>query len=270
MDDLVKGLPTSADVRKWEEASARLGSEIDKLSEQKERVDRLIERAKLIFEGEFEPSPASLKEEPETKAVQKTPSGRMPRGIWTSSLKQIADDHPSGISYERAKELLPESLQEQIAKDNTKAFYGALRRLEQDEHVVRFNSHIFTPEGFEKFKGSSGYKTLAKKGSATRGSPISDALKSYLAEAGPSKALAIKEHLCRDSEFRGPLKRNNSYLHNILRRLVEREEVHHDRENALYSLVEKKEPPRDERGGSESGEDKASSKDSRSLFRVVG
>ena len=268
LDDLLAGLPTADDVRRWERASDELGAEIEQLRAKKATVDQLVARAKQIFSGIGEDTPVVTEPPP---IVDKVSSGeRLPKGIWTGTIYDIIRAHDGGISYEEIKEALPEGLREEIEKGNTKGFYGSLRRLERDKKVVRFNSHAFTPEVFERFKETPGYESLAKKGSAKRGSPMSDEIKNFLASHGASKALAIKEHLCKEPEFRTPLKRNSSALYNVLKRLVDRDELIHDKENSLYSLARENEAPNGiADGASETGEVGASSSDASPLFRVV-
>ena len=274
LEQLLASLPTADDVGRWEDLSSQLGVEIAELSEKKRRIDQLIERAKLIFaphEGPqytevATPSAVESVAEPDKKAAD-----RMPKGSWMNALHDIARAHPKGIPYDEAKEALPSTLKEQLARGNTKAFYGALRRLERDGYLIRFNSHFFTPEGFEEFRNTPEFESLERKGSAKRGSPISDEIKAYLAQRGPSKALAIKEHLCAIPEFRGPLKRNKSALYNVLKNLVDREELTHDRDNALFSLSNVTEAPNgDAVGASGAGEVGASPTDSQSTLRLIG
>ncbi|HEV7341262.1 MAG TPA: hypothetical protein VGN68_06475 [Sphingopyxis sp.] len=272
MNDLFAGLPSPEDVGKWERASAELGEKIKELSDRKLRVDELIERAKLIFS----PDPSRQVETISPSVVDSEPpkssdGARMPKGIWMSSILEVARAKPDGLSYEDVRSQLPERLQNQIVRGNNKAFYGSMRRLERDGLVVRYNGHLFTPEGYERFKKSPEHGSLTAQGGAKRGSPIGDAIKAFLEKNGPSKALQIKEHLCLTPEFRSPLLRNSSALYNVLKRLSDRNEIIHDKENALFSVADENEAPNDKvAGASEAGEVGASPNENRSLFRLIG
>lgn len=275
LDDLLAGLPSADDVGKWEELSRRLGQEISDLTERKRRVDQLIEGAKRIFGAEVTALPPVVDQIQEGDETAPPPLRatvqRVVRGTWTTAILQVAQEHPMGVSYDDVRDALPQSLKDQVARGNNKAFYGSMRRLEEDGLVVRFNSHLFTTEGFEAFKKTAAYDSLSRKGSARRGSPISDATKQFLAENGPSKALAIKEHLCKIPEFRGPIKRNSSALYNILKRLVDRDEIIHDKENSLFFLPNENEAPSGyAAGASETGEVAASPIENQPSLRLIG
>ena len=277
LDDLLNALPDADLLGQWERLSEDLGAKILELQEKKDKFDALIAGIKPLLTKGVPPVKNENHIENDVDPVAQAataslpPEGRVRKGAWMTAIHQIAKDHPGGISYEAAKALLPTALQEQLSRGNTKAFYGSLRRLERDKELVRFNSHIFTPEGFVEFEKSPNYASLSKKGSPNRGSPIGNAVKEFIAENGPSKALAIKEHLCRTPEFRKPLMRNSSALYNVLKRLVDRGELNHDKERSTYSIVHENEAPNDQvAGASEAGEAPTSPNDAQSTLRLIG
>lgn len=103
-----------------------------------------------------------------------------------------------------------------------------------------------------------------------RHSPTADAIKAYIQENGPAKAAKLRRHLASMPQFADSMK-NHSAIYNVLKRLVEREELFHDEEAATFALfMEKAEAPQDDlNGASEPGEADTSLSDTSSLFRVV-
>lgn len=230
-DSLFKELPSEADIARWEAEGARMDAAIRELTEKRQRLDHLINMARSFIDGASSPAP------PFAAPVPRRKDGAARKGTWMNTLREIALAHPEGISYADIRSKLPPGLQEAFEKETApKGFYGGLRRLEREEVIVRHNSHVFTPTGFKLYQERLAAGRIKPVSGPNRGSPISDEIKDYIANHGPSKAVAIKGHLCTFDEFKTPLMRNTSAIYNFLKRLVDRGELLHDTDSATYRL----------------------------------
>ena len=235
-----------------------MGEAIKELQEARLKLERLIAAAR----GEQSPSPIS---------APKRVDGKLKPGTWMHAIAEVVQMHPEGISYDDLREKMAGELGETVrANPSAKGFYGGLRRLERDEVIVRHRNHAFTPAGYKRYadKVERGLRDPVK-GHDYRHSPMADEIKAYLAKHGPCKATELRNHLSCLSQFEGSMK-NSSAIYNVLNRLVEREELSHDREASTFALADKNETPPDKpTGASETEEVGASSPDTSPLFRVV-
>ena len=251
-------LPGADEIRRWEAEHKRMGDAIKELQAKRLYLERLIAAAK----GESSPAPIG---------APKRVDGKLKPGTWMHAVAEVVLLHPEGISYDDLRERMTGELGKMV-RDNpsTKGFYGALRRLERDEIIVRHRNHAFTPAGFKRYtdKVERG-EVDPVTGNDYRHSPMADAIKAYIREQGPAKAAALRQHLASMPQFRESM-RNHSAIYNVLKRLVEREELFHDEQASTFALMERNEaPPGSTSGASEPGEAATSLSDTSSLFRVV-
>jgi len=249
-------LPGAEDIRRWQAEHKKIEDAIRQLHEKRLYLERLI----AVARGEsLAPSNA------------RRADGRMMPGSWMDEISNIAKENAEGISYSDLKDALPGALAEVLKKNsNHKPFYGALRRLERDEVIVRHMNHVFTPAGYKRYldKVQAGERHPVR-GHDPRYSPMADEVKRFLAENGPSRATAMRDHLAALPQFRLSM-RNSSSIYNILKRLVEREELVHDEEASVYALPgHEKAPNGPAAGASQAEEASTSSDDATPLFRVV-
>lgn len=239
--DLFSSLPTAEDLRRWEAERERMNAAITDLVTKRENLTRMIDLARSFVEpNRLKPSASSIAEAAELK---RTPSGKVVKGSWMTALANVAKAHPDGISYEEVRLQLPAAFREVLARDsNSKSFYGAMRRLEVDGHIVRHNGHIFTPAGYKKHQRAVDAGKIADV--TAGGKPVSavdPVLFAFLREHGPQRASVIRSHLITHPEF-DALRRNESQLYNVLKRLKDRGEINHDEATGLYSVVGESEP----------------------------
>lgn len=254
-----KSLPTPEDLDAWEEEHARMGVLIKNLTEKREQLGKLIQVGAAIYGGK------------EVARRANTGRGRSRKGSWLNAIAEIVKANPTGISYDRVREALPEPFASMIVKDpHTKSFYGAMRRLDEEGTVVRYRSHLFTPEGhLIHLERVANGEIPDVEGHDYRGSPMSDALKAFLLEHPRSSAATIKRHLIARPEFLS-LKRNTSAIYNVLKRLKDRDEIAHH-EDGTYSLVSENEAPDGSAtGASETGEGATSPIESQPTLRLIG
>jgi hypothetical protein len=242
-----KSLPTPEDLERWEEEHARMGAAIKELTEKREQLGKLIQVAAEIYGGK----------EAIRRGVGGTDKRRGPqKGTWMSAIMEIAKDHPNGISYDDLRKALPEPFASTIVKDpHAKAFYGAMRRLENEMKVaVRHKSHFFTLEAFETYQKRAALGEIAEvRGRDTRGSPLIDELKRFLADNPRSGSGSIKNHLIRFPAFRTSILRNSSAIYNVLKRLKDREEIVRHEDGSYSLALENGAPDGDAAGAPEDG-----------------
>lgn len=252
-------LPGADDIARWVAEHKRMGDAIKELQDKRIYLERLIAAAK----GEASPAPIS---------APKRVDGKLKAGTWMHAVAEIVLQHPEGISYDGIRERMTGELGKSIKENATaKGFYGALRRLERDEIIVRHRGHAFTPAGFKRYsdKVERG-EVEAVRGNDYSHSPIADAIKAYIGKHGPAKAAALRDHLSGIAQFAESMK-NGSAIYNVLTRLVDRGELLHDRELAVFSLPNENGAPNDKVAGApEAGEVGASPNENRSLFRLIG
>ncbi|MXP14506.1 hypothetical protein GRI44_07055 [Altererythrobacter confluentis] len=251
-------LPGADEIRHWEAEHARMGEAIKQLQEKRIYLERLIAAAK------GEASPVAL-------SAPKRADGKLKPGTWMHAVAEIVLEHPEGISYDDLRDRMVGELGETVRKKpSQKGFYGALRRLERDEVIVRHRGCAFSPAGFKRYTDKVERGEIDPvKGNDYRHSPMADAIIAYIKKHGPTKAVALREHLSSKSQFADSMK-NGSAIYNILTRLVERDELSHNREASTFGLFDEKEAlsaPTDKASGS--GEASTSSFDTSPLFRVV-
>lgn len=249
-------LPGADEVRRWQVEHKKIEDAIKQLHEKRIYLERLIAVAK----GE------SLSPTNARRA-----DGKMMPGSWMDEIAKIVKENPEGYSYSDLKAALPGALAEALLKNpNHKAFYGALRRLERGEVIVRHANHAFTPAGYKRYldKVQAG-EVSEVQGHDPRHSPVADEIKRFLAENGPSKATKMRAHLTAIPQFASGM-RNSSAIYNVLRRLVEREELVHDEETSVFAIPGQDKAPVGHAAGAESAERVAAlSNDTPPLFRVV-
>jgi hypothetical protein len=251
---LFGSLPTAADLQRWEEDRERMTATITDLVQQRENLTRMIDLARSFVEPNLLRPTAAAKAE--AADLKRSRSGRASKGSWTEALLSIAKANPDGISYDDAKIQLPAAFREIISRDpNCKSFYGALRRLDaEDGLIVRHNAHIFTPDGFRRYKKDveSG-KRAAVVALASGGSPAGEEIINFLRAHGPHRAPIIKQHLAQFPDFEA-VQRNSSQIYNILKSLKGKGDILHDEATGLYSVAQANEPPAElPLSGSEAG-----------------
>lgn len=264
--DFFKSLPSADDLRRWEEEHARMGNAIKELTAKRDQLAELIKVGALIHGGN-----EALKRGYGNGNTGKIRARHDGRGTWMSAILEIAERNPDGVSYDAVRDQMPEPFASRLAKNpNAKSFYGAMGKLEVAERVMRHKGHLFTPSGFqEHMRKVRAGEIDDVEGHDPRGSPMTDALKAYLAEHPRTTAKAIKSHLCEIPEFAKGLKRNTSSIYNVLKKLRDREEIIHH-EDGSYSLVDEIEAPFGiADGASEEEEAPTSSIETSPLFRVV-
>ena len=250
---LFGSLPTAADLQRWEEDRERMTSTITELVQQRENLTRMIDLARGFVEPHLLRTTAASKAE--AADLKRTPSGRVAKGSWVGALLNIAKANPNGLSYDDARVQLPAAYREILHRDpNCKSFYGALRRLEVDGSIVRHNGHIFTPEGFKRYKKDVKDGRRSEVMALSSGGSIAgEAIISFLRMHGPSRAPIIKRHLAQFPEL-DAIQRNSSQIYNILKSLKDKGDILHDETKGLYSVVQANEPPAElPLGGSEAG-----------------
>ncbi|HEU0098079.1 MAG TPA: hypothetical protein VFQ67_04815 [Allosphingosinicella sp.] len=239
--DLFSALPSMDDVRRWEEECARIDAVMKDMAARRQRFGKMVQLAKELLDPEAQPSTLDEGEEAE-EAERDLPSPKITRNrgkqSWRTAVGVIVRANPEGITYDNIKEQAPPHLKQQLERfPDGKGFYSALRRLEQDGHIVRHNGMAFTKKGYAK------YKAKVEAGEAVvvtprRASPMAGAIKQYLSEHGPATGAAIQAYLIRFPEFAGPVLKNNSAMYNVLLRLKARNEILHDGEAGTYSLAQ--------------------------------
>jgi len=256
---LLSGIPTDEDVARWRADLKRLRGAIADLHDKEAKLERLI----AAWSGE------AVERAGTTVFRRKKGSGD---ATWIGQVKAIALKNPEGISYDDVREALPEPFASMIEEDPShKSFYGAMRRLDRSGDVVRHNNHLFTPDGFKKYKADlEAGKREPVDGYDRRSSPMQEALKAFL-EAHPwSKPVVIKDALCENPELKPGLTRNSATIYNVLNKLKDRGELLKNEEDGSYALADENEAPNGKTGGaSETGEAATSSDDASPLFRVV-
>lgn len=223
LSDLFK-LPGAEEIRQWEEQRKEIAAAIKQLQEKTAYLDRLIAAAR----GEPVPSPISV---PGKNAVNLKP------GTWMHAVAEVVFAHPEGVAYADIRAKLQGRFAEQVRRHpRLKAFYGALRRLEAEEVIVRHRNHAFTPSGYKRYlnKLARGDVTPVH-GHDYRQSPMGDAIMQFMREHGPSKVAPIRDYLSSHPQFQESMK-NHSAIYNVLRRFVDRGELIHDKSSAVYSL----------------------------------
>lgn len=256
--DLFK-LPGAEEIQRWEAQYREMGEAIKELQGKRTYLERLIAAAR----GEAIPSDIPI--------AGKTKS-KLKAGTWMHAIAEIVLNHPEGISYSDLRAKLPDPFRESVRRNpRIKAFYGALRRLEIDEVIARYRNHAFTPAGFKRYMDKIERGEAEQvKGNDPRHSPMADEVKAFLASHGASKVAAIRDHLCSFSHFRDSMK-NHSAIYNVLRRLVDREELVHDKEAATYSLPgQEKAPDGNPAGALIAGEGATSPTNIQPSLRLIG
>lgn len=246
-------LPGPDEIRRWEEERDRISEAIRELNEKRAYIERLISAARG---------------EPHTTGSSRRVDGKMKPGTWMHTIAQIVFRNPEGLSYDELREQIPGDFGEAIRKNpSLKAFYGALRRLERDEVIVRHRNHAFTPAGYKRYRDKIERGELEEvKGHDYRQSPMADAIKEFLAYNGPSKVVSLRSYLSSKPQFSDSM-RNQSAIYNVLKRLVERDELIHNEANATFALAgNEKAPNAPHVGASQEEEVATSSNDTSSLF----
>ncbi len=247
-------LPGAEEIRRWQAEHRKIGEAIDQLTEKRTQLERIIAAAR------GQPMPEAR--------VQKKANGSLRAGTWVHAVAQIVQDHPEGVSYADVRNLLRGELGEVArSQKNPKGFYGSMRRLEEAEIVVRHRSHLFTPAGYKRYRDKVERGEIEEvKGHEYASSPVADEVVSFLSLNGPSKASTIRKHLSTIPEFKQGM-RNGSAIYNVLKRLIEREELAHDTDSATYRLL-------NENGAAEAApeadEVAASSTDTQTVLRLIG
>lgn len=236
-------LPGAEEIKRWEEEYRRMGEAIEEIEKKRAYLAGLIAAAR----GESV-SPHIA------KARKK--DGSLRPGTWIYAIAEIAKANPEGLSYPNLRKRLPDDLRAKLKENpHCKGFYGALRRLERDEIIVRHRAHIFTPAGYKRYSDKVERGEINPvRGNDYRHSPMADTIKAYIAENGAAKATALRAHLSKMPQFSDAM-RNTSAIYNVLKRLVEREELKHDAETATFALPNENEPPAEETppSGSDAG-----------------
>lgn len=248
LSGLFASLPSVEQVLLWEEECRRIDAHIEQLRARRDKFAQMIELAKGLTEDEPSPQPATREpqkpREPEAKpeaASEVAPrlkkgGSRRREQTWRSAVEVIVRAHPGGISYDQIKHSVPPHLKAQLEQfPEAKGFYTALRRLEAAGVIVRHNSMAFSKEGYARYLERVAAGEIKETGKR-RGSPMEDAIKEFLAEHGPSKAVAIRAHLIQFEEFAKPVIRNSSAMYNVLLRLKKSREILHDENSATYSV----------------------------------
>lgn len=271
--DLFNFAPGMAEIRQMEEECLKIDETIADLQARRQRYGQLIELARTLINES--PSPivpdANPVAKPSLPARLKKGGHRRKEDTWKAAVEVIVKAHPEGIKYDKIKELVPERLKSQLVQfPAAKGLYTALRILEAQKAVVRVKGSAFTPKGYEAYRQKLGAGLVTEITTGRRGSPIEDAVLVFLEKAGPSKAASIRADLITYEGFGPSILRNSSAMYNVLKRLVDRGEIIHDIEAAVYRLPNENEAPGgNPAGASEVGEAPTSLRDTGPLFRVV-
>lgn len=272
--DLFNFAPGMAEIRQMEEECAKIDEAIADLQARRQRYGQLIELALTLVNEPPAPAaaPAEPVDKPKVQPRLKKGGSRRREQTWKAAVEVIVKAHPEGITYDRIKELVPDSLKSQLVQfPEAKGFYTALRKLEAQKVVLRHKGAAFTPKGYEAYRQKLVAGLISEIATGRRGSPIEDAVMTFLKKEGPSKAPAIRANLITYEGFGPSVLRNSSAMYNVLKRLVDRGEIAHDIEAAVYRLPNENEAPAAEPlGASETGEVTASPIDSQPTLRLIG
>ena len=276
--DLFNFAPGLAEIRQMEEECAKIDETIADLQARRKRYGQLIELARTLVNEPLAPAPASVPASAEAtdkpKAQQRLKRGgsRRREQTWIAAVEVIVKAHPEGITYDRIKELVPDRLKNQLLQfPEAKGFYTALRKLEAQKVVFRYKGTAFTPKGYEAYRKKVAAGLISEIATGRRGSPIEDAVMAFLEKEGPSKAPTIRANLITYEGFGPSVLRNSSAMYNVLKRLVDRGEIEHDIEAAVYRLPNENEAPSGlSAGASETGEVASSPIENQPSLRLIG
>jgi ElaB/YqjD/DUF883 family membrane-anchored ribosome-binding protein len=169
---------------------------------------------------------------PEAEAAERSP--------WIAQIKRVIGANDGRISYPDLKAaILASDLGDQF-RASEKGYYHSIARLLKRNELIKHSNWLFTPDSYELLKEQ---KESIFDFSASRASPIADAILSFVKEA-PSWGVppaAIVEMLLGKDEFRATVQKNNSSAYNVIARLVRRNQIF--KRDGNYFPVHKNEAP---------------------------
>ncbi|MCH7805935.1 MAG: hypothetical protein IH995_02160 [Proteobacteria bacterium] len=258
-------LLTPAQIREWREELERVSDEESSIKEQHASEMRAIKakRArleKLIMAGEnfldierwadhkeiegkeTFPSPDFK----ERKAVQEQDKKVYPRRskseTWTNTILRIVEEAGRKMSYSEVKDEVRKTHLGDTLSRTEAAFYGALKKLEDREKLVRHRGWIFTPGIYEQFKRDVAEGKAVDVPSGTFKNQESHnwlAVERFLKNR-PNGAMAseIVNHLINDPPPDLNVTKNKNSIYNLLAR--QRKNGHLDWRDDRYYLPRKK------------------------------
>lgn len=242
--------PTLNAIESWESECIQIDATIKGLSERKSALRSLIADAKRLLP--VTPSalakPAnhrSAKIRKTRKAVKKAPAAKSPVGsqlpiirrvynsrgeglTWTGVIKEIVEKSPIGLSHPELREAVRKTPLGERLEASEKSYYGAVGKLADSKLLVRHNGRIYSPEALNQFLRDVAAGKAVDKPVVTGGqrSPMGEAVKVFLKtrEFGAISGEISKE-LSKSPDFEAAIRKNKTFLYNVLARLIAREEV---------------------------------------------
>lgn len=293
--DAPKVLLTLEHVAQWKADLLRNTARIAELGEENALIERRLAAASVFLDIESVPPASPVKGASEViekdlglfvdeampvKARRK----RKHKGpIWADVVLDAVNSAPMGLTYAEMRQVAHNSALGPKLAQSDKGYHNAIGRLARNGEIVREHGRLFTREAYERFMAA------VDAGEATTTvpqpfaySPMGEAILDIVAKCPATlNGKGVINELRKDAEFNAALTPHETGAHNIIARLVRREQIVRRDDGTLipgrnFPKDRGIAPQRNEApsgitaGASEAGEAATSPNDTQSISRMIG
>jgi len=249
------------DVEAWRVEVGKLEAQIGDLRARQERLKAQVAAAEALFAILMPDQPPKRTQGFETALAENAQAqGRLMLALKPADPRAFANSPPARRNYgrltfvEAVEQALKEAAQGRLSThelreiieqtelgpkltESDKGFYHAISRLAARGELVKHNGWLFVPDRYKSYMSEVELGLRSDEAApthSTRRSPLADAIKRALAEAGEMTSSEVIDYLIAIPEFEESLTQNKTGAYNVLSRLVGRGELVKD--GGTYSL----------------------------------
>lgn len=160
------------------------------------------------------------------------------RVTWTETIEKILQDADKPLKNAEIKEKIKTTPLASKLETADKSFYGAILKLENQDRAVKYKGYLFSPSAYLRFDRNlkNGLIEDLPDNSYSKESPLGEEVKNILSENGGITAAEIKDYLLKNIQFEKSIRRNHTYIYNVLKRLLEKDEIVKEEETKTYYI----------------------------------
>ena len=244
---------TAAEIAQWQQESAAIDAEIERLRKGKAGIEDKLRAAQLLFPSLF------LIAQPEKGKGRGQAIFRKGLLTWPHIIEDAVRGSVTGI---RQKELLDDIRDGKHGKPLTSesAFYNAIQKvLKHRKTVIKHGEWLFTPAQFQDYmrKVEAGeIRDCAQN--VEFGSPSGAEIVRFVTKHPHSKSPDIIAHVWAVQEANGEARQSRTSLYNVIRRLTDQRKLSKDSKGGYVPYEENEPPAENPPSGSDTGEVAAS------------
>lgn len=244
---------TAAEIAQWQQESAAIDAEIERLRKSKLGLEDKLRAAQLLFPSLF------LIAQPEKGKGRGQAKFRKGLLTWPHIIEDAVRSSVTGI---RQKELLDDIRDGKHGKplNSESGFYNAIQKvLKQKKTVIKHGEWLFTPAQFQEYMRKVEAGEIEDCAlNLEFGSPSGAEIVRYVTAHPHSKSPEIIAHVWKVQEAKGEAPQSRTSLYNVIRRLADQKKISKDSKGGYIPYQENEPPAENPPSGSDAGEVAAS------------